>query len=112
MRSAFLLLLTLTLVGSEVTNISRFVKPDYPVARSTTNYLLVRQRMTQVVSNDGGIYKFDPASREILWHRTLRTDLMSANLTEASTAGGYFLPDLNGDFVYVSRSQNIMVRQG
>lgn len=46
MLQALLFFLMLAYTGSEVTNISRFVKPDYPVARSNTDYLLVSKMET------------------------------------------------------------------
>ncbi len=39
-------------------------------------------------------------------------DLMSVNMSETASSGGYFLPDLNGDFVYVSNNQRVIVLVG
>lgn len=111
LRICFLCVLPLV-IFSGVTNISKFTRQDYPLAKPMSNFLLVPRPIIQIVNNDGGIYKFEPSTRQVLWHNSLRIDLMSINMTSLNNVTGYFLPDLNGDFIYVSNNRNVIVSRG
>lgn len=93
-----------------LTNISLMGASLAPSLPSET-YLLVFFVLIQIVNNDGSIYKYNPASRNVVWHTSLSINFISFNHStpENFDQREYFLPNFDGSFIYVSEKRDPMV---